>query len=46
MEMEGARKDGDVTRWAHFTDIKDIKHETLKRLVELHFENWLNPGTQ
>ena len=25
--------------------IKDIKQETLKRL-ELHFENWLNPGTQ
>ena len=43
MEMEGARKDCDVTRWAHFTDIKDIKQETR---LELHFENWLNPGTQ
>jgi len=43
--LKGARKDCDVTRWAQFTDIKDIKQETLKRL-ELHFENWLNPGTQ
>ena len=39
-EIEGVRKDGTVTRWAQFTDIKDIKQETLKRL-ELHFENWL-----
>jgi len=45
VEIEGARKDCDVTRWAQFTDIKDIKQETLKRL-ELHFENWLNPGTR
>jgi hypothetical protein len=45
VEIEGARKDCDVTRWGQFTDIKDIKQETLKRL-ELHFENWLNPGTQ
>ena len=43
VEIEGARKDCDITRWAQFTDIKDIKQETLKRL-ELHFENWLNPG--
>ena len=38
VEIEGARKDCDVTRWGQFTDIKDIKQETLKRL-ELHFEN-------
>ena len=40
VEIEGARKDCDITRWGQFTDIKDIKQETLKRL-ELHFENWL-----
>jgi hypothetical protein len=45
VEIEGARKDCGATHWAHFTDIKDIQQETLKRL-ELHFENWLNPGTQ
>jgi hypothetical protein len=43
VEFEGARKDCDITRWGQFTDIKDIKEETLKRL-ELHFENWLDPG--
>jgi hypothetical protein len=26
-----------------FTDIKDIKEEMLTRLVETHFETWLNP---
>jgi hypothetical protein len=42
VEIEGARKNCDVTRWGQFTDIKDIKEEMLKRL-EVHFENWLNP---
>jgi hypothetical protein len=42
VEIEGARKNCDVTRWGQFTDIKDIKEEMLKRL-EVHFEKWLNP---
>ena len=42
MEIEGARKNCDVTRWRQFTDIKDIKEEMLKRL-DVHFEKWLNP---
>jgi len=43
VEIEGAAKNCDVTRWGRFTDIKDIKKEMLKRL-EAHFEKWLNPG--
>ena len=31
MEIEGARKNCDVTRWGQFTDIKDIKEEEKKR---------------
>jgi hypothetical protein len=42
VEVEGAPKNWDVTRWARFTDIKDIKEEMLKRL-EVDFEKWLNP---
>jgi hypothetical protein len=42
VEIEGAAKNWDVTRWDQFTDIKDIKKEMLKRL-EAHFEKWLNP---
>jgi hypothetical protein len=42
VEVEGARKDCDITRWGQFTDIKDIKEEMLTRL-EVHFEKWLNP---
>jgi hypothetical protein len=42
VEVEGAPKNADVTRWGQFTDIKDIKKEMLKRL-EAHFETWLNP---
>ena len=42
VEIEGAAKNWDVTRWGQFTDIKDIKKEMLKRLEE-HFEKWLNP---
>jgi hypothetical protein len=42
VEIEGAPKNGDVTRWGQFTDIKDLKKEMLKRL-EAHFEKWLNP---
>jgi hypothetical protein len=42
VEIEGAPKTCDVTRWSQFTDIKDIKKEMLKRL-EVHFEKWLNP---
>ena len=42
VEIEGARKNCDVTRWGQFTDIKDIKEEMLKRL-DVHFEKWLNP---
>ena len=41
MEIEGARKNCDVTRWGQFTYIKDIKGEMLKRL-DVHFEKWLN----
>ena len=37
VEIEGAPKNCDVTRWDRFTDIKDIKKEMLKRL-EGHFE--------
>ena len=40
MEIEGAPKNCDVTRWGQFTDIKDIKKEMFTRL-EIHFENWL-----
>ena len=32
VEIEGAPKNCDVTRWGQFTDIKDIKEEMLKRL--------------
>jgi hypothetical protein len=42
VEIEGAGKNSDITRWGQFTDIKDIKKEMLKRL-EAHFEKWLNP---
>jgi len=42
VEIEGTRKNCDMTRWGQFTDIKDIKKEMLKRL-EGHFEKWLNP---
>jgi hypothetical protein len=42
VEIEGAPKNGNVTRWGQFTDIKDLKKEMLKRL-EAHFEKWLNP---
>ncbi len=42
VEIEGASKNCDLTRWGRFADIKDIKKEMLKRL-EAHFENWLNP---
>ena len=38
----GPPKSCDLTRWAQFTDIKDIKKEMLHRL-EIRFENWLNP---
>jgi len=41
VEIEGAPKNFNVTRWGQFTDIKDIKEEMFKRL-EIHFENWLN----
>ena len=41
IEIEGASKNGDVTRWGQFTDIKDIRNEMLKRL-DSHFESWLN----
>jgi hypothetical protein len=30
VEIEGARKDWDATRWAQFTDIKDIQQEDAK----------------
>jgi hypothetical protein len=40
LEIEGAAKNCDVTRWGQFTDIKDIKKEMFKRL-EVQFENWL-----
>jgi hypothetical protein len=43
VEIEGAPKNGDVTRWGQFTDIKDIKKEMLKRL-EAHFEKGLPGG--
>ena len=42
MEIEGAGKNCDVTRWDQFADIKDIRKEMFKRL-ENHFESWLNP---
>jgi hypothetical protein len=42
VEIEGAPKNCDVTRWGRFADIKDIKKEMFKRL-EIHFENWINP---
>jgi len=42
VEIEGPPKNSDVTRWAQFTDIKDIKKEMLQRL-EIRFDNWLNP---
>ena len=42
VEIEGAPKSCDVTRWGRFTDIKDLKKEMLKRL-EAHFEKWINP---
>ena len=42
VEIEGAGKNSDITRWGQFTDIKDIKKEMLERL-EVHFEKWLNP---
>jgi len=42
IEIEGPLKSCDVTRWAQFADIKDIKKEMLQRL-EVRFENWLNP---
>ena len=42
VEIQGARKDCDITSWGQFTDIKDITEEMLKRL-EVHFEKWLNP---
>jgi hypothetical protein len=42
VEIEGAPKNCDVTRWGQFTDIKDIKKEMFTRL-EVHFENWRNP---
>ena len=42
VEIEGAPRNCDVTRWGQFTDIKDIKKEMFTRL-EVHFENWLNP---
>jgi len=40
VEIEGAAKNCDVTRWGQFTDNKDIKKEMFKRL-EVQFENWL-----
>jgi hypothetical protein len=33
VEIEGAPKNCDVTRWSRFTDIKDIKKEMLKRFA-------------
>ena len=42
VEIEGAPKNCDVTRWGRFTDVKGIQKEMLKRLEE-HFEKWLNP---
>jgi hypothetical protein len=42
VEIEGAPKNWNVTRWGQFTDIKGIKKEMLKRL-EADFEKWLNP---
>ena len=32
VEIEGAPKNCDVTRWGQFADIKDIKKEMFKRL--------------
>jgi hypothetical protein len=42
VEIEGAAKNSDVTRWDQFVDIKDIRKEIFERL-ENHFESWLNP---
>ena len=42
MEIEGARKNCDITRWGQFTDIKDIKGEMLKRL-DVRLEKRPNP---
>ena len=42
VEIEGAPKNCDVTRWGQFTYFKDIKNVMFKRL-EVHFENWLSP---
>ena len=42
VEIKGAPKNCDVTRWGRFADIKGIKKEMLKRL-EMHFEKWISP---
>ena len=42
VEIEGASKTCDVTRWGQFTDIKYFKKEMFKRLT-FRFKNWLNP---
>ena len=42
VEIEGAPKNCDASRWGRFTDVKGIQKEMLQRL-EVYFESWLNP---
>ena len=42
VEIEGAPKNCDVTRWGRFTDIKDIKKGDAQA-PRGAFEKWLNP---
>ena len=42
MEIEGAVKNRDVSRWIRFADASWKNDEMFKRL-DLEFERWLNP---
>ena len=42
VEIEGARKNCDVTGWGQLHDIKDIRRRDAGAL-DVHFEKWLNP---
>ena len=43
VEIEGAGKNRDLTKWSRFRDSKDIEKEMLARL-DGHFQEWLDPS--
>ncbi len=43
VEVEGAGKNRDITKWSRFRDARDIQSEMLERL-DGGFQEWLDPS--